>query len=114
MHRWKVILTATLLLSSLPSFSQRPDDRTGGQYQDNRDDNRNETITRLLVSTMACARVDGAVNITTLDMSTTATMSATARTTAIISSDKAGSDPARAHSSGVQAVLSSAQFSAVD
>lgn len=44
MRRWKVILTATLLLISLPSFShgfsQRPDSRTGGQSQDNRDDRR--------------------------------------------------------------------------
>jgi len=44
MRRWKVILTATLLLISLPSFShgfsQRPDSRTGGQSQDNRDDHR--------------------------------------------------------------------------
>jgi hypothetical protein len=44
MRRWKVILTATLLLFSLPSFShgfsQRPDSRTGGQSQDNRDDHR--------------------------------------------------------------------------
>jgi len=42
MHRWTVILTVALLLISLPSFSQRPDDRTGGPYQDNRDDNRRD------------------------------------------------------------------------
>ena len=42
MRRWNVILSATLLLISLPSFSQRPDDRTGGQYQDNRDNNRDD------------------------------------------------------------------------
>jgi hypothetical protein len=40
MHRWKVILTATLLLISLPSFSQRTDSRDGGQSQDNRDYHR--------------------------------------------------------------------------
>ena len=42
MRRWNVILSATLLLISLPSFSQRPDDRTGGQYQDNRDNKRDD------------------------------------------------------------------------
>jgi hypothetical protein len=36
MRRWNVILTATLLLISLQSFS------TGGQYQDNRDQNRDD------------------------------------------------------------------------
>ncbi len=48
------------------------------------------TVARLLISPMASATVDVAVNITTLDMNRTATMSATAKTTAIISSDKAG------------------------
>jgi hypothetical protein len=42
MRRWNVILTATLLLISLPTFSngfsQHPDSRTGGRSQDNRDD----------------------------------------------------------------------------
>src|ERR1700694_1903924 len=46
------------------------------------------TVARLLISPMASATVDVAVNITTLDMNRTATMSATAKTTAIISSDK--------------------------
>ena len=40
MRPWKVILSATLLLISLPSFSQRPDDRTDGRYQDNRRDDQ--------------------------------------------------------------------------
>jgi hypothetical protein len=42
MRSWEVILTATLLLISLPAFSngfsQHPDSRTGGRSQDNRDD----------------------------------------------------------------------------
>jgi hypothetical protein len=44
MRRWNVILTATLLLISLPSFShdfsQPLAGRTDGQYQDNRNDHR--------------------------------------------------------------------------
>jgi hypothetical protein len=42
MRRWKVILTATLLLISLPSFSQRPDDRPRRDPQDNRDYNKDD------------------------------------------------------------------------
>jgi hypothetical protein len=42
MRRWRVILTATLLIISLPSFShgfsQRHDSRAGGRSQANRDD----------------------------------------------------------------------------
>jgi len=40
MRRRNVILTATLLVISLSSFSQRPDNRTDGQYQDDRADHR--------------------------------------------------------------------------
>ena len=44
MRSWKIILTATLLLVSLPPFSeglsQHRDSRNGGQSQDNRRDNR--------------------------------------------------------------------------
>ncbi len=46
MRSWKVILTATLLLVSLPpfsvGFSQQRDDRNGGQSPDNRRDNRDD------------------------------------------------------------------------
>ena len=47
MRSWKIILTATLLLISLPTFSQdygqHPDNRNEGQSQNNRQDNRQDS-----------------------------------------------------------------------
>ena len=46
MRCWKGIFTATLLLISLPSFGQRPDDHSDGRYQDNRGNNRDDNRDR--------------------------------------------------------------------